>query len=86
MGASFEGFAIEQVIRRLALRPLETYFRATHSGAKLDLLVIRGRHRLGFEFKRADSPRVTRSMHADVWSRTGAVDMGRSVPEIARGR
>ena len=58
------GFAVEQVIRRLALRPRETYFWATHSGAELDLLVIRGRHRLGFEFKRTDSPRVTRSMIA----------------------
>ena len=64
VGASFEGFAVEQVIRRLALRPRETYFWATHSGAELDLLVIRGRHRLGFEFKRTDSPRVTRSMIA----------------------
>ena len=64
VGASFEGFAVEQVIRRLALRPGETYFWATHSGAELDLLVTRGRRRLGFEFKRTDSPRVTRSMIA----------------------
>ena len=52
------------MIRRLALRPRETYFWATHSGAELDLLVIRGQNRLGFEFKRTDSPRVTRSMIA----------------------
>lgn len=47
--------AVEQVIRRLALRPRETYFWATHSGTELDLLVIRSRHRLGFELKRTDS-------------------------------
>ena len=64
VGASFEGFALEQVVRRLALRPREAWFWATHSGAELDLLVTRGRHRLGFEFKRTDAPRLTRSMTA----------------------
>ena len=64
VGASFEGFAIEQVIRRLGLRPREVWFWATHSGAELDLLVTRGRRRLGFEFKRTDAPRLTRSMLA----------------------
>ena len=62
VGASFEGFALEQVIRRLELRPREAFFWATHAGAELDLLVIRGRRRLGFEFKRTDAPRMTRSM------------------------
>ena len=62
VGASFEGFALEQVIRRLELRPREAFFWATHAGAELDLLVIRGRRRLGFEFKRTDAPRLTRSM------------------------
>ena len=62
VGASFEGFALEQVIRRLELRPREAFFWATHSGAELDLLVIRGHRRLGFEFKRTDAPRLTRSM------------------------
>ena len=62
VGASFEGFALEQVIRRLALRPREAYYWATHAGAELDLLVTRGRRRLGFEFKRTDAPRLTRSM------------------------
>ena len=62
VGASFEGFALEQVIRRLELRPREAFFWATHSGAELGLLAVRGRHRLGFEFKRTDAPRLTRSM------------------------
>ena len=31
-------------------------------GAVLDLLAVRGRHRLGFEFKRTDAPKLTRSM------------------------
>ena len=66
VGASFEGFALEQVIRRLELRPREAYFWATHAGAELDLLVVRGRHRLGFEFKRTDAPRLTRSMMVSI--------------------
>lgn len=40
----------------------ERHLWATHSGAELDLLVVRGRRRLGFEFKRTETPRVTRSM------------------------
>jgi uncharacterized protein len=59
-GASWEGFALEQVLR--VARPDEAYFWATHQGAELDLLLLRGRQRIGVEFKRADAPAVTRSM------------------------
>lgn len=62
VGASWEGFAIEQVVRRIGARPNECYFWATHAGAELDLLVIRGRRRLGFEIKRTSAPQVTPSM------------------------
>ena len=60
-GASWEGFALEQVLR--AARPDEAYFWATHQGAELDLLMLKGSERVGVEFKRADAPQVTRSMH-----------------------
>lgn len=59
-GASWEGFALEQVLR--LARPDEAYFWATHQGAELDLLLLRGQQRIGVEFKRADVPAVTRSM------------------------
>jgi len=62
LGASWEGFVLNEVIRQLGARPEECYFWATHSGAELDLLVIRGRKRLGFEIKRTSSPKVTKSM------------------------
>ncbi len=62
VGASFEGFALEQTVHRLGAGPRQAYFWATHSGAELDLFVVRGRRRLGFEFKRTDAPRLTRSM------------------------
>lgn len=64
VGASFEGFAIQQVVRRLGVRPEECYFWAVHSGPELDLLVVRGNRRLGFEVKLADAPEVTRSMRS----------------------
>ena len=60
VGASFEGFAIEQLIACANLR--STYFWSTHGGAELDLLVIAGGKRYGFEFKYADAPGTTRSM------------------------
>lgn len=62
VGASWEGFLIDQTVRHLGARPEECHFWATHGGAELDLLVVRGRKRLGFEFKRTTSPRVTPSM------------------------
>lgn len=62
LGASWEGFAIEQVIRQIGAHPGECFFWATHSGAELDLLIVRGRKRLGFEIKRTSAPQVTPSM------------------------
>jgi predicted AAA+ superfamily ATPase len=62
VGASWEGFVIDQIIRRLGARAEECFFWATHAGAELDLLVVRGRRRLGFEIKRTASPKLTPSM------------------------
>jgi predicted AAA+ superfamily ATPase len=64
VGASWEGFAIRSVLEQLGARWDECYFWATHAGAEVDLLVVRGRTRLGFEIKRTTAPSVTRSMHA----------------------
>ncbi len=61
LGASWEGFAIEQVIARFPTR--DTYFWATHAGAELDLFMMTGGKRIGFEFKFNDAPSTTKSMH-----------------------
>jgi len=61
LGASWEGFALEQVLRWTGDR--EAYFWATHAGAELDLLVLRNGKRVGFEFKHSDAPTLTKSMH-----------------------
>ena len=61
LGASWEGFAMEEILH--ALDPFESYFYAIHSGSELDLFLPMGGKRLGVEFKRQDAPRMTRSMH-----------------------
>ena len=60
LGASWEGFVIEQVILRAGAR--NAYYWATQAGAELDLLLSRGEQRIGVEVKYADAPRLTRSM------------------------
>ena len=59
-GASWEGFALEQVLRMA--KPDEAFFWATHQGVELDLFMLRGQQRIGVEFKKADAPTVTPSM------------------------
>ena len=59
-GASWEGYVIEETIK--AFLPDETYFWATHSGAELDLLLIKNGRRIGVECKRVDAPRLQPSM------------------------
>lgn len=61
VGASWEGFVLREVVTRLGARSEECFFWATHAGAELDLLVIRGQRRLGFEVKRTTAPTATRS-------------------------
>lgn len=61
-GASWEGFALEETIKALKALPHECFFWGTHSGAELDLLIIKEGKHLGFEFKYSDAPRLTPSM------------------------
>lgn len=63
LGASWEGMALEEVIRFLGVDQEDCYFWATQRGAELDLLVVTGGKRHGFEFKYTDSPKTTKSMH-----------------------
>ena len=60
VGASWEGFAIEQVLR--IVRPAEAYFWGSHRGAELDLFFLHGGKRYGVEVKFNEAPLVTRSM------------------------
>jgi len=60
VGASWEGFAIEQVLA--AVRPSEAYYWGTHGGAELDLFFIVNGRRYGVEVKFNEAPAITRSM------------------------
>jgi uncharacterized protein len=60
MGASWEGYLIEETLR--LTRPDQFYFWATHQGAELDLFLIKRGKRIGVEIKRTDGPRLTPSM------------------------
>ena len=59
-GASWEGYALEWVLRKTV--PDDAYFWATHNQAELDLLTVKDGRRYGFEFKCADAPKLTPSM------------------------
>jgi len=60
VGASWEGFAIEQALQ--IVRPGEAYFWATQNGAELDLFFLRNGQRYAMEVKFSEGPKVTRSM------------------------
>ena len=61
LGASWEGFVMEQV---LLVEPHDqALYWATHQGAEMDLILRRGDRLLGVECKRADAPRMTPSLH-----------------------
>ncbi len=61
VGASWEGYAIEEVLK--AFQPDDAYYWATYSGAELDLLLFKRGRRIGIECKRTDAPTITPSMH-----------------------
>lgn len=60
LGASWEGFVIEQIISQVGER--DVYFWATYAGAEMDVVVNRGGKNWGFEIKFADAPTMTKSM------------------------
>ena len=63
-GASWEGFMLHEIIRRTGAGRNEAFFWRVHTGAELDLLILRDGRRIGFEFKLTRSPRVTASMRS----------------------
>ena len=60
IGASWEGYAIEEALRHY--QPDQEYFWATHNGAELDLMIFKDGKRIGIECKRRDAPKLTTSM------------------------
>jgi hypothetical protein len=66
VGASWEGLIIRQLIEITGARRDQCYFWATHAGAELDLLIVRGSERIGFEVKRTAAPKVTASIRSAI--------------------
>jgi len=64
LGASWEEFAIEQVLAMLGSD--NAYFWSTQRGAELDLMLFRNGMRWDFEFKCSDAPSMTKSMHVSL--------------------
>lgn len=62
MGATWEGFLLGQLVLHLGVPWSDCYFWRTQQGAELDLLVIRGSQRRGFEVKRTSAPEISKSM------------------------
>ncbi|MBW2072882.1 MAG: ATP-binding protein [Deltaproteobacteria bacterium] len=60
VGASWEGFALEQIVQ--IVRPPQAFFWATHTGAELDLFFLYKGRRYGAEFKFSEAPKITKSM------------------------
>lgn len=61
VGASWEGFIIEQI---LMLDVTDPWFWATHAGAELDLIVNVGSQQIGIEIKRTTQPKMTPSIRS----------------------
>ncbi len=66
LGASWEGFVLAQLAAVTDTRPEQRFFWATHAGAELDLLIVRGNERIGVEIKRTASPRMTASLRSAI--------------------
>lgn len=64
VGFSWEGFALEQILRITGIQ--NAYYWATQGGAELDLLTFVGGKRIGYEFKFNENPTKTRSMHSAI--------------------
>lgn len=60
LGASWEGFALEQILAACGAE--DTYYWATHNGAELDLVLFRRGKAWGVEFKVGDGPTMTKSL------------------------
>ncbi|MBY0273387.1 MAG: ATP-binding protein [Alphaproteobacteria bacterium] len=63
MGASWEGFALEEIIRFHQADPEDCFFWAVHNQAELDLLIVKAGKKLGFGIKYTDAPKITKSIH-----------------------
>ncbi len=66
LGASWEGFVIEEILRYAGNAQIEAYSWGLHSGAEIDLLLLHEGKRLGIEVKYSDAPKMTKSLRSAI--------------------
>lgn len=66
LGASWEGFALEQVIQQLNLKEDQIFFWGVHTGAELDLVFNKKGKMWGVEVKYNEAPIITKSMESAI--------------------
>lgn len=77
-GNSFEGFMIQQLAALEELRHPGSgfYFFRTHTGAEIDLLIDRGRERIGYEFKAGSATEPADWKHLESGIADGVIHRG----------
>lgn len=77
-GGSFEGFMIEQVIstERVQHPGSNFHFFRTHTGAEIDLIIDRGRVRIGLEFKAGGAAEPSDWTHLAAGIEDGVIHRG----------
>lgn len=61
LGASWEGFALEQVLNSLEVKSEDSFFWSTHNESELDLMIFQNGKRIGYEFKYTDQPKINKT-------------------------
>lgn len=62
LGASWKGFALEQVIQNLDVDSESCFYWGTHQGAEIDLVVLNDGRLKGYEFKFTSKPSLSKSI------------------------
>lgn len=63
VGASWEGFALEQITQLMHSDARDCFFWSAQSGGEIDLLIVENNKKTAFEFKYTSRPTITKSMH-----------------------
>jgi predicted AAA+ superfamily ATPase len=66
LGALWEGFAMEEIIKNSGIDSTRFFFWRTSNGAEIDLFYRTRNNLIGIEFKYADAPRITPSMKSAI--------------------
>ncbi|PKN10311.1 MAG: hypothetical protein CVU72_01605 [Deltaproteobacteria bacterium HGW-Deltaproteobacteria-7] len=66
LGASWEGFALEEAVKSAQLKEDEVFFWGVHAAAEIDLIFQKKGRLYGIEVKYAQAPNITQSMRSAI--------------------